>query len=184
DAVAFHGAHRAELPFWRENLLYIIIIGAAAVVLVVLLFLIGSMGGAGDDRAEDPTSAAASSSEEAQPSGEEGEESESTETPPPEADKSTSLLVVNAGGQNGLAGSWRDTLEGDGWEDVHLATADNPQEESVVFYRDEEDAETAQALAAEVGAGEARQSDEYDSAVTFVAVEMPGEGGEDEGDGE
>src|SRR5699024_12269897 len=50
DAVSFHGAHRAELPFWRENLLYILIIGAAAGLLVVLLFVIGSMGGDGDDR--------------------------------------------------------------------------------------------------------------------------------------
>lgn len=181
DAVSFHGAHRAELPFWRENLLYIIIIGAAAVLLVVLLFFIGSMGGDGDDRAEDPTSAAASESEAGESSGEEGG-GETSEEPPPEADRSTPLLVVNAGGQNGLAGSWRDTLEGDGWEDVTLATADNAQEESVVFYREEGDAETAQALAAEVGAGEARQSDEYDAAVTFVAVEMPGEGGDgDEG---
>ena len=40
DAVTFHGAHRAELPFWRENLLYIIIIGAAVVMLVVLLVVL------------------------------------------------------------------------------------------------------------------------------------------------
>src|SRR5699024_2606657 len=145
DAVSFHGAHRAELPFWRENLLYIIIIGAAAVLLVVLLFVIGSMGGDGADRAEDPTSAA-SASDEGGRSGEGGQERDASEEPPPEADRSTPLLVVNAGGQSGLAGSWRDTLEGDGWEDVDLATADNAQEESVVFYRDEEDAETAQAL--------------------------------------
>ncbi|MDN6302733.1 MAG: LytR C-terminal domain-containing protein [Brachybacterium sp.] len=186
DAVSFHGAHRAELPFWRENLLYIIIIGAAAVLLVVLLFFIGSMGGGGDDRADDPTTAASSESAEAETSAEETEAEDSQE-PAPEADKSTPLLVVNAGGQNGLAGTWRDTLEEDGWEDVSLSTADNHQEEPVVFYRDEEDAETAQALAAEVGAGEARQSDEYDATVTFVAVEMPGEGddgGEGDGDGD
>lgn len=182
DAVSFHGAHRAELPFWRENLLYIIIIGAAVVLLVVLLFFIGSMGGDGDgdDRADDPTTSAASESEEAT---EEATEAEPTEEPAPVADKSTPLLVVNAGGQNGLAGTWRDTLEEDGWEDVSVSTADNHQEEPVVFYRAEEDAETAQALAAEVGAGEARQSDEYNASVTFVAVEMPGEGG-DEGDQE
>lgn len=182
DAVSFHGAHRAELPFWRENLLYIIIIGAAAVLLVVLLFFIGSMGGDGDDRADDPTTSAASESSAAS---EEATEDEPTEEPAPEADKSTPLLVVNAGGQNGLAGTWRDTLEDGGWEDVSVSTADNHQEEPVVFYRSEEDAETAQALAAEVGAGEARQSDEYNAAVTFVAVEMPGEGGDEgEGDGE
>ncbi|WP_394215109.1 LytR C-terminal domain-containing protein [Brachybacterium vulturis] len=182
DAVSFHGAHRAELPFWRENLLYIIIIGAAVVLLVVLLFFIGSMGGTGDDRADDPTTAAASESEAAETSAEEAE-GEPTEEPAPEADKSTPLLVVNAGGQGGLAGTWRDTLEEDGWDDVSVATADNFQEEPVVFYRDEEDAETAQALAAEVGAGEARQSDEYSAPVTYLAVELPGEGDEggDEG---
>ena len=34
----------------------------------------------------------------------------------------------------------------------------------------------------ELGAGEARQSDEYDSPLTFIAVTEPGDGG-DEGDG-
>lgn len=183
DAVSFHGAHRAELPFWRENLLYIIIIGAAAALLVVLLFFIGSMGGNGDDRAADPTTAPASQSEAAESSGEETS-AEATEEPAPEADKSTPLLVVNAGGINGLAGTWRDALEGDDWESVSVATADNAQQEPVVFYRDEADAETAQALAQKVGAGEARQSDEYDAAITFVAVAEPGDaftGGTDEG---
>ena len=175
DAVSFHGAHRAELPFWRENLLYIIIIGAAAVLLVVLLFFIGSMGGDGDDRADDPTAAA---SEEAESSAE-ATEAEPSEEPAPEADKSTPVLVVNAGGINGLAGAWESALEEDGWEDISLSTADNSQEESVVFYRDEADAGTAQALADSVGAGEARQSDEYDAAVTFVSVEMPEEGADD-----
>lgn len=179
DAVSFHGAHRAELPFWRENLLYIIIIGAAAVLLVVLLFFIGGMGGGGgDDRAEDPTSAAEQSEEESAAEETEAEESE----PPPEPDLSTPVLVVNAGGINGLAGSWREALEGEGWEDVSVATADNPQQESLVFYRDEADLDTAQALAERVGAGEARQSDEYDAAVTLIAVEEPGDAPEGEGD--
>ncbi|WP_262425744.1 LytR C-terminal domain-containing protein [Brachybacterium sp. Z12] len=121
--MSFHGAHRAELPFWRENLLYIIIIGAAAVLLVVLLFFIGGMGGNGDDdRAEDPTSAAEQSEEES--AAEETEAAE--EEPAPEPDLSTPVLVVNAGGIDGLAGTWQDTLEGDGWEDVSVATADNP----------------------------------------------------------
>ncbi|MGO1284832.1 MAG: LytR C-terminal domain-containing protein [Brachybacterium sp.] len=173
DAVSFHGAHRAELPFWRENLLYIIIIGAAAVLLVVLLFFIGGMGGNGDDRAEDPTSAAEQSEEESA-----AEETEAEEEPAPEPDLSTPVLVVNAGGIDGLAGTWQETLEGDGWEDVSVTTADNPQQEPVVFYRDEADADTAQALAERAGAGEARQSDEYDARVTLVAVTEPGDEGE------
>ncbi len=172
DAVSFHGAHRAELPFWRENLLYIIIIGAAAVLLVVLLFVIGGMGGGGDERAADPTTA----SEETTAAEESAEESASEE-PAAEADKSTPVLVVNAGAINGLAGTWQSVLEDGGWEDVSVATADNPQQEPVVFYRSEEDKATAQALADEVGAGEARQSDEYDAAVTFVAVSEPDDQG-------
>ena len=70
---------------------------------------------------------------------------------------------------------------------MSVATADNHQEEAVVFYRDEADAGTAQALAAEVGAGEARQSDEYDAAITLVAVAEPGDAGAEGdagGDGE
>ena len=179
DAVSFHGAHRAELPFWRENLLYIIIIGAAAVVLVVLLFMIGGMGGDEDDRAEDPVTTSAEATE-GEGGGEESPEAEETSaeetTPPPAADKSTPLLVVNAGGQGGLAGTWRDTLEGEGWEDVSVATADDFQDQPEVHYRDEEDAETAQALAAELGVDEAVQSDEYDAAVVYLAVEFPDEG--------
>ena len=175
DAVTFHGAHRAELPFWRENLLYIIIIGAAVVLLVVLLFVIGGMGG-GDDGAEGPASASESASSEAAP-----EESPSEE-PAPEPDLSVPVQVVNAGSINGLAGTWQEELQGEGWEDVSVATADSPQQEPVVFYRDEADADTAQALAEQVGAGEARQSDEYDSPLTFIAVTEPGDGG-GEGDG-
>lgn len=182
DAVSFHGAHRAELPFWRENLLYIIIIGAAAVLLVVLLFFIGGMGNNGDDRAEDPTSAAAES-EAAEQSAEETATEEEAE-PAPEPDRSIPVLVVNAGGINGLAGTWRDTLEGEGWEDISVATADNAQQEPVVFYRDEADAATAQALAELAGAGEARQSDEYDAPITLVAVAEPGDAGGAEGDGD
>lgn len=182
DTVSFHGAHRAEEPFWRQNLLYIVIIGAALVMLIVLLFLIGGMGGGDDDRAEDPTSAAASESSESPA------EETTEEEPAAEPDLSTPVLVVNAGGINGLAGTWQETLEGDGWTEVGVSTADNVQQEPVVFYRDEADADTANALAEQVGAGEARQSDEYDARITFVAVGEPGAGDDgtegDGGDGE
>ncbi|MEE1651577.1 LytR C-terminal domain-containing protein [Brachybacterium sp. J144] len=182
DAVAFHGAHRAEEPFWRQNLLYIIIIAAALVLLVVLLFLIGNLGGGGgDDRSQEPTTAAETTAEET--TGEESAEEPASEEPAPVADKTVPVLVMNAAGVDGLAGDWRDTLEESGWEDVQIQTADTQQQEAVVFYRDEADAETAQALALEVGAGEARQSDEFQNRITFLAVESPGAGAE-EGDGE
>lgn len=185
DAATFHGAHRAEEPFWRQNLIYLVIIAAAFVTLLVLLFLIGGMGRDGDDRASDPTSPAASETTEEAPAEEESSEGQEEEAPAPEPDRSTPVLVVNAGGINGMAGAWRDSLEGSGWTDISVSTADNVQQEPVVFYRDEADADTAQALAQEVGAGEARQSDEYESRITFVAVTEPGsgdEGGEGEGD--
>lgn len=181
DAATFHGAHRAEEPFWRQNLIYLVIIAAAFVTLLVLLFLIGGMGRDGDDRASDPTSPAASETTEEAPAEEEGTEGEE-EAPAPEPDRSIPVMVINAGGINGMAGAWRDSLEGSGWGQVNIGTADNVQQEPVVFYRDEADAETAQALAQEVGAGEARQSDEYESRITFVAVTEPGSGGQ-EGEG-
>lgn len=180
DASSFHGAHRAEEPFWRQNLIYLVIIGAAFVTLLVLLFLIGGMGRDGDERATDPTTSPASETAEAAPTDEEPAE----ETPVAEPDRETPVLVVNAGGINGMAGAWRDSLKGSGWSDISINTAANVQQEPVVFYRDEADAATAQALAQEVGAGEARQSDEYESRITFVAVTEPGsgdEGGEGEG---
>lgn len=173
DAVSFHGAHRAEEPFWRQNLIYLVIIAGAVVTLVVLLFLIGGMGRDGDERAEEPTTPAATTSEAP------AEETTEEQAPPAEADRTLRVTVVNAGGINGMAGDWRDTLEQAGWTDVGVATADNVQQEPVVFYRNEADAATAQVLAQEVGAGEARQSDEYESPITFVAVTVPGEAGGD-----
>lgn len=168
DASSFHGAHRAEEPFWRQNLVYIVIIAAAFVTLVVLLFVIGNLGRGGDERSADPTTPAASSQAAQSDGGD-----DASGSPAAEADKSTPVLVVNAGGINGLAGTWQSTLEDDGWQKVDVGTADNRQQEAVVFYRDEADAASAQALADAVGAGEARQSDEYDASITFVAVEQP-----------
>lgn len=179
DAASFHGAHRAEEPFWRQNLIYIVIIAAAFVTLIVLLFIIGGTGRDGDDRADDPTTTAAAETTEEAPEGEGEGEGEGEEEPAPEPDLSTPVLVVNAGGINGMAGAWQEALEGEGWTEVGVATADNIQQEPVVFYRDEADADSAQALAELVGAGEARQSDEYDARVTFVAVTEPELGGEE-----
>lgn len=174
DAVSFHGAHRAEEPFWRQNLIYIVIIAAAFITLLVLLFLIGGMGkgGDGDDRAADPTG------EQSQSASPEPSEEEPTDEAPAEPDRSVQVEVINAAGINKLAGDWRDALKESGWQDVTVSTADNRQEQAVVYYRDEADKATAQALADEVGAGEAVQSDEYDSPITFLAVQRPGEQGD------
>ncbi len=172
DTVSFHGAHRAEEPFWRQNLVYIVIIAVALLTLIVLLFLIGGMGGNKDSRTPAPTTT--TSEAPAKPS--EKPEKEKA----PEADKSTPVLVVNAGGIKGLAGSWKGTLEGDGWQKVDVETAKEKREEAVVYYRDEADKVTAEALAKTVGA-KAERSDEHEARITFFAVTEPG-GGEGNGD--
>lgn len=173
-AASYHGAHRAEEPFWRQNLVYLIIIGVAALVLLGLLLVIGGLRGGSDDRAADPTSSPAQSAAVSDGGGDGGgEASTSPEAPAATVDKATPVLVVNAAGTNGLAGAWRDALSADGWTSIDLETADAPQEQAVVFYRDPADAASAQALADEVGAGEARQSDEYDARITFLATTLP-----------
>lgn len=178
--VAFHGAHRAEEPFWRQNLVYLIIIAVAVVVLLVLLFVIGGRGQNGDDRAEGPGAQTSSSQSDGGGASDGGGQSDEGgasdgggDDESSEPDKSRPVLVVNAAGINGLAATWQKTLKDDGWQKVDVQTAQNRQQESVVFYRDEADKDTAQALADSVDAGEARQSDDYQAAIAFVAVEQP-----------
>lgn len=185
DAASFHGAHRAEEPFWRQNLVYILIIGAAFLTLLVLLFFINGLGGDGEEGTTGPVASSAEASDGGdggEGAEEGGEETTAEEEPTAEPDRSTPVLVMNAANINGLAGTWQDTLEEDGWTEVGVGTADQPQDEAAVYYRDEADAASAQALAEEVGAGEATQSDEYDNRITFIAVSEPGDS--EEGDGE
>ncbi len=169
ETTSFHGAHRAEESFWRQNLLYVIIIAAAVLTLLVLLFVIGGMGrdtGGGTPVATPTTSAPAGESPAASDGG--GETA-----PAQEVSRDTPVLVVNAGGQNGMAGDWRDELTSAGWTKVDISTADSRQEQAVVFYRDQADAASANELAHQVGLDGAQQSDEYDARITFVAVESP-----------
>lgn len=170
EASAYHGAHRAEEPFWRQNLVYLIIIGAAVLTLLVLLFVIGGMGRGGNDapNASAPAGASSSAGTQAPAEGSDGGGADNAQ-----ADHGTEIVVVNAGGQRGVAGKWRDELKSKDWSHVTVKTAKNRQEQAVVLYKDEKDAATAQALAKDVGADGAQQSDEYDSAVTFVAVDGP-----------
>ncbi|MCL6423040.1 LytR C-terminal domain-containing protein [Brachybacterium sp. JHP9] len=169
---AYHGAHRAEESFWRQNLVYLVIIGVALLLLLGLLFAIGGLGGKDDQRAADPTTSAAQPSDAGGASDGSAAASPAA-SPAAVADQSTAVTVINAAGINGMAGAWRSELQGAGWTSVSIETSDARQQESVVFYRDEADAATAQALADHVGAGQARQSDEYSAPVTFVAVTEP-----------
>lgn len=167
EQATFHGAHRAEEPFWKQNLAYIIVIAVAFVTLLILLFAINGFGGGSDDQAATPAQSSSAESGRASDGG--GDEGE----PAAKADKSTPVLVVNAGGINGMAGRWQSALEDDGWKDVGLSTADSRQEQPVVFYRDKKDKATAEKLAKDVDVKEVRQSDEYDNRITFLAVQDP-----------
>ncbi|PWH07630.1 hypothetical protein DEO23_03130 [Brachybacterium endophyticum] len=166
--VAFHGAHRAEESFWRQNLVYLIIIAVAVVILLALLFTIGGLGRSGDERADSPTTSASQDDSSKQASDGGGDEEDK-----PKADASTPILVLNGGNVSGMAADWKQALTDDGWSNVGIGTSDNVQQESVVFYRDKDDEASAQELADQVGAEDARQSDEYDNRITFVAVQPP-----------
>lgn len=166
DTTSFHGAHRADEPFWRQNLLYIVVIAAAVLTLLVLLFVIGGMGRDGGSATPPATSAASSSASAASDGGGEA-------PPAPQGDRATPVLVVNAGGQKGMAGTWRDALAAKGWTSVDIETAKSRQEEPVVFYRDEADAASANLLAQDAGLEGAQQSDEYDARITMLVVGAP-----------
>lgn len=130
------------------------------------LFVIGGMGrDGGTDTAATTTATTQAPPAEQRPSDGGGQAPAA-----PEGDRSTPVLVINAGGENGMAGKWRTALADKGWTAVDIQTAQSRQEQAVVFYRAEEDAASAQPLAQEAGVGEAQQSDEYDARITFVAV--------------
>lgn len=169
EASTYHGAHRAEEPFWRQNLLYIVIIAAAILTLLVLLFVIGGMGRDGGT----DTAATTSSSQGAPAAASDGSDGGGEQPSAAQGDRATPVLVINAGGENGMAGKWRTSLGDKGWTAVDIQTADSRQEQAVVFYRSEDDAASAQLLAQDAGVGAAQQSDEYDARITFIAVQPP-----------
>lgn len=164
ETATFHGAHRAEVDFWRANLLYIVIIGAALLILLVTLLVAGALGSG--KKAEDSVPPAPATTSASAPA-------KTTEAPEAKADKSVSVQVINASGKNGLAGAWKKTLKGDGWTSVQISTGKARQDKAVVYYRDEKDKATADALAKKVGADAAQQSNDYDSRITFLAVDQP-----------
>lgn len=164
EQASYHGAHRAAEPFWRQNLLYIIIIAASVLTLLILLFVIGGMNRDTDSaEAPSPTAAATTSAS----------ASASLTASEAEGDRATPVLVVNASGENGLAGTWRSALKEKGWTNVGVDTSSTRQEKALVFYKDEKDAASAKLLAQDVGADGAQQSDDYDARITYLAVSKP-----------
>ncbi|WP_058234888.1 LytR C-terminal domain-containing protein [Devriesea agamarum] len=160
------GAHRAEEPFWRRNLVYLIV-GAVALiaVLALVISLIVTGGGVGDKGSQpsaEPTAAGPSGSPTHNPQ------------PPAAVDKTLKVRVLNGSGISGLAGDWKRSLQRSGWTNVGTGNSANRQQDPIVFYKNEANRGAAEALAQEVGAGQPQQSSDYESPITFIATREPG----------
>ena len=86
-----------------------------------------------------------------------------------------------------MAGRWQKALEEQGWTKVDTDTGKRAKNAGV-YYKNDEDKATAEALAKYVGV-EAEKSDKYRANITVVIVEEPGDlaeidGAEQGGDGE
>lgn len=171
DSVAVSGSHRMDDPFWKSNLKYIVI-GAVALLAIILAFaLLGQLGGKKGPEAPAPNASASSTAQPTtQPS--ESAAAETTE-PAEEADKTTKVLVANGTATSGLAKRWEEDLRAKGWENISTNNGSRT-DATVVYYRDEADKDTANALAKEIGAGEAQQSDDYKTPIVVHVAGEPG----------
>lgn len=199
DQVGAHGAHRAEEPFFKRNLSTIIVIVAALVALALVLWAVSGLGKGSENTpapVDSSTSAPAESSEDdpaASDNGGEGEQpseeasEEPSEEAAPEVNKEAPVLVLNGKRVQGMAGRWQKALEEQGWTKVDTDTGKRTKNAGV-YYKNDEDKATAEALAKYVGV-EAEKSDKYRANITVVIVEEPGDlaeidGAEQGGDGE
>ncbi|MBV7411374.1 LytR C-terminal domain-containing protein [Dermabacteraceae bacterium TAE3-ERU27] len=85
-------------------------------------------------------------------------------------DKNLKVAVLNATTVNGRAAKWRDKFSGEGWKNVEASNAQGASKENVVFYRDEKDRATAEALAKAAGLSGATQSNKYPAPITLIVV--------------
>lgn len=188
-----HGAHRAEEPFFKRNLSTIIVIVAALVALALVLWAVSGLGKGSENApapAESSTSAPADSSESARaPSSEstdEGEQpieeasEEPSEEPAPEVNKEAPVLVLNGKRVQGMAGRWQKALEEQGWTKIDTDTGKRSKNAGV-YYKNDEDQATAEALAKYVGV-EAEKTDKYKANITVVIIDEPGDLAEIEGE--
>ena len=193
DQVGAHGAHRAEEPFFKRNLSTIIVIVAALVALALVLWAVSGLGKGSENApapAESSTSAPADSSESARaPSSEstdEGEQpieeasEEPSEEPAPAVNKEAPVLVLNGKRVQGMAGRWQKALEEQGWTKIDTDTGKRSKNAGV-YYKNDEDQATAEALAKYVGV-EAEKTDKYKANITVVIIDEPGDLAEIEGE--
>ena len=193
DQVGAHGAHRAEEPFFKRNLSTIIVIVAALLALALVLWAVSGLGKGSEDApapAESSTSAPADSGDgksAASDNGGEGATEEPSEEAAPEVNREAPVLVLNGKRKQGMAGRWQKALEEQGWTKFYTDTGKRTKNAGV-YYKNDEDKATAEALAKYVGV-EAEKSDKYRANITVVIVEEPGDlaeidGAEQGGDGE
>ncbi|MDU1464459.1 LytR C-terminal domain-containing protein [Dermabacter sp.] len=193
DQVGAHGAHRAEEPFFKRNLSTIIVIVAALLALALVLWAVSGLGKGSEDApapAESSASAPADSGDgkpAASDNGGEAATEEPSEEAAPEVNREAPVLVLNGKRKQGMAGRWQKALEEQGWTKVDTDTGKRTKNAGV-YYKNDEDKATAEALAKYVGV-EAEKSDKYRANITVVIVEEPGDlaeidGAEQGGDGE
>lgn len=185
DQVGAHGAHRAEEPFFKRNLSTIIVIVAALVALALVLWAVSGLGKGSENTpapVDSSTSAPADSSESdpaASDNGGEGEQpseeasEEPSEEAAPEVNKEASVLVLNGKRKQGMAGRWQKALEEQGWTKVDTDTGKRSKSAGV-YYKNDEDQATAEALAKYVGV-EAEKTDKYKANITVVIIDEPGD---------
>jgi len=83
---------------------------------------------------------------------------------PPQIDTSYGVMVLNATGQDGLAGRLRDTIVKAGWPEASVLAGDADSHdfaETTVYYQNEGDQPAAAALAALIGGAKTVQSSTY-----------------------
>ncbi|MCT1806402.1 LytR C-terminal domain-containing protein [Dermabacter hominis] len=193
DQVGAHGAHRAEEPFFKRNLSTIIVIVAALLALALVLWAVSGLGKGSEDApapAESSASTPADSGDgkpAASDNGGEAATEEPSEEAAPEVNREAPVLVLNGKRKQGMAGRWQKALEEQGWTKVDTDTGKRTKNAGV-YYKNDEDKATAEALAKYVGV-EAEKSDKYRANITVVIVEEPGDlaeidGAEQGGDGE
>lgn len=174
------GAHRAARKGWLVALPWLAV--AAAVLLITGLALAFGLGRNGsDDSAAAPTSAAssgggaagastssatgspsASSTGSASPSS-----SGSSSAAAGAVNRSTRIQILNSTRRNGLAHVLQNRMRGDGWNVTAVSTYRAAVLPSVVYFRNEQDRATAQAVAKLYGLG-TKQSSNFNAPVTLM----------------
>lgn len=179
DEVGAHGGHRAEDPFIKRNLGSLLTLLIALAILVAAIAIINMLGSSNQPGAAPQVSVSdaggdenTAEDEQATTETQTGEESEPPAAEPlPEANLASPVLVLNGAGIPGLAGQWAQALASEGWTSLDVGNVQRTDTPGV-YYRNAEDAATANQLASYLGV-EASQSEQFQSPIVVVVIEAP-----------